>query len=373
MSHFPLRRFLCLGLCTLMLLCSAQALEVTSGTAYCFSPEDFSQEEELTGLCLTQLPQGGTLMLGARILRSGDILTAQQLAQTTFLPSATQEDVVATVSYLPIYGNRVEKAATMTINIWGSRDDAPEGADVSLETYKNLPLEGQLQATDPEGKAVTYTLQRQGKRGTAELQADGRFVYTPKKNKVGADSFTFTATDPAGNVSREITVTVRILKPSDKAQYSDTLETDCRFTAEWLRHNEIFVGETVGSQLCFNPEKEVSRGEFLAMVMKVLNIRVPEQANYTGFRDEIPQWLRPYLAAAMNAGLVTGEQTEDGLVFRPNDAITGSEASDILSQAMGSPTWSQGDTAPVWSQQDSPLTRAQAANVLYQLHNATKE
>ncbi len=33
MSHFPLRRFLCLGLCTLMLLCSAQALEVTSGTA----------------------------------------------------------------------------------------------------------------------------------------------------------------------------------------------------------------------------------------------------------------------------------------------------------------------------------------------------
>ncbi|MFR8332989.1 MAG: Ig-like domain-containing protein [Oscillospiraceae bacterium] len=44
---------------------------------------------------------------------------------------------------------------------------------------------------------------------------DGAFTHTPKKNKVGKDSFSFTATDEAGAVSNEATVTIEILKPLD--------------------------------------------------------------------------------------------------------------------------------------------------------------
>lgn len=365
MSHSPLRRALCLGLCLLMLSSAALALEVSSGDKYCFSPGDFSQEETLTGVCLTGLPENGTLMLGTRILCAGDILTAEQLAQTVFLPVDTLADLSAKVTYLPIYGTRVDTAATMHISILGSQDDAPVASDQNLETYQNLPLEGRLSATDPEGQQLTYTVIRQGKRGTVELQEDGSFLYTPKKNKTGTDSFTFTATDPAGNVSQVGTVSIRVLKPSDKQQYTDTLETDCRFTAEWLRHTGVFAGEQVGGQLCFNPDKAVNRGEFLAMLMRVLDMEIPENIQSTGFRDDVPTWLRPYLAAALSAGLVTGEQSENGLIFRSGDPITEAEAQEMVSRILGAQTWAEDAYLPVWAGEDAPLTRSQAANVLY--------
>ena len=81
------------------------------------------------------------------------------------------------------------------------------------------------------------------------IREDGSFLYTPKKNKVGTDSFTYTATDPAGKVSREATVTIQILKPTDNKQYADTTGTTCRFTAEWLRNTGLFVGEQIDGQL----------------------------------------------------------------------------------------------------------------------------
>ena len=52
------------------------AAEVDSDTVYCFSPADFSEEEQLAGICITSLPEAeaGTVMLGQRVLRPGDIL-----------------------------------------------------------------------------------------------------------------------------------------------------------------------------------------------------------------------------------------------------------------------------------------------------------
>lgn len=240
-----LKRFISLLLLLCMLPAAAvTAAEVESGTSYCFSPADFSPEENFTGICITDLPKAeGTLYLGTRILQPGDILTAEQISQMTFSPLRTESDREVAVGYLPIYKNHVAEESQMTLSILGKEDKAPVAEDSAMETYKNLPGSGKLKVTDPEGQAMTYTLIRQPKRGTVEIQSDGSFTYTPKKNKVGVDSFVYTATDPAGKVSREATVTVTILKPSDAKQYQDTLGRDCRFAAEWMRHSGIFVGE----------------------------------------------------------------------------------------------------------------------------------
>ena len=191
------------------------AAEVDSDSVYCFTSEDFSTTEPLAGICITQLPSGsaGAVMLGQRILQPGDILTADQLSLMTFVPVRTEEDAVAVMTYLPIYETKVEGSATMTIGIRGKEDKAPVAQDLTVETYKNLPNESTLKVCDPEGQPMTYTVIRQPKRGTVEIREDGSFTYTPKKNKVGVDSFTYTATDPAGKVSREATVTIQILSP----------------------------------------------------------------------------------------------------------------------------------------------------------------
>ncbi len=390
-------RFICLMLALLCVLpVGVCAAEVDCDTTYCFSTADFSENKNLAGICITHLPEAstGTVMLGNRVIRSGDILTAEQVAQMTFNPLRTQEDADASVSYLPIYPDRVEPSATMTISIKGKEDKAPIAEDCAIETYKNLPNQGKLKAKDPEGEALIYTLVRQPKRGQVTITENGDFIYTPKKNKVGVDSFTFTAADPAGNVSREATVTIQILKPTDSKQYTDTVGMDCRFAAEWMRNTGLFVGEKIGNSQCFHPEKAVSRGEFLTMVVNALDIPTDDEV-YTAIAEDTPQWLKPYLAAALRAGLIAGLPDQESGSFDADAPITGAEAAVILQNALdlsisqqtletAAVETSSGDVqqeVPAWAQvsltamadngivlsANDALTRGDVAQVMYQV------
>ena len=351
------KRLICLMLCLCSLVGTAAAAEVESGERYCFGTADFSPEENLTGICITDLPgEEGVLTLGARVLQPGDIVTAEQISQMTFSPAGTETDRQVAVGYLPIYKTHVAEETQMTLSIRGKEDKAPVAEDHAAETYKNLPLTGKLKVTDPEGQPMTYTVIRQPKRGTLEIREDGTFTYTPKKNKVGVDSFVYTAADPAGKVSREATVTLTILKPADKMQYQDTVGLDCRFAAEWMRHTGIFTGESLGEQNCFSPEKEVTRGEFVTMLVKTLDIPVEEGLVYTGYEDEIPTWLQPYLAAAVRSGLTSG--LENPQVFEPGRVITTKEASSMIANGLALTEVFSGD-------EETPVTRAMAAMALY--------
>lgn len=354
------KRLICFLLalaCFLGIAITGTAAEVESGSCYCFSSADFSEEESLTGICITDLPrEEGALCLGTRILQPGDILTAEQISQMTFSPAGTETDLQVAVGYLPIYKNQVAEESTLTLSILGKEDKAPVAEDSALETYKNLPTTGKLKVSDPEGQAVVYNVIRQPKRGTVEIKNDGSFTYTPKKNKVGVDSFIYTATDPAGKVSREATVTVTILKPSDAKQYQDTIGKDCRFAAEWMRHTGIFSGENLAEQSCFSPEKEVTRGEFVTMLVKTLDIPVEEGLVYTGYTDEVPVWLQPYLAAAVRSGLTAGLEHPE--VFDADAIITTAEAAMMVANGLDLQETFSGET-------EESLTRAMAAKILY--------
>lgn len=311
------------------------AAEITAGDVYCFSEADFSDEKQkLTGICITDLPSGetGALMLGTRVVHEGDILTAEQVASMTFCTARSESDGTVSVGYLPVYEDHVAPSATLTIAIRGRQDKAPVAQDSTAETYKNLELRGNLKVKDPEGEPMTFTVTRSPKRGTVTIADDGSFIYTPKKNKVGVDSFTFTATDPAGNVSREATVTLTILKPSDATHYTDTSDCDCRFSAEWMKNTGIFIAECVAGESCFQPEKEVTRGEFVTMLVKALEIPVDAEITESGYTDEIPTWLRPYVAAAVRAGLTSG--MGDNETFGASEPITGAEAAVMLQNAL---------------------------------------
>ena len=376
---FSLLLLLCL-FCALALPVFAQ--ETESDQVYCFTTQDFSNQEGLQGICITELPDPavGTMLLGNRVLMEGDILSADQVAAMTFLPVLTQVDAQAVVEFLPIYENRVDPTATMELTIRGKEDKAPIAEDVAVETYKNLPREEKLKASDPEGKALTYTVLRQPKRGNVTVAEDGTFTYTPKKNKVGVDSFTYTATDPAGNVSREATVVIQILKPTDSKRYSDTAGMDCQFQAEWMRSTGIFAAESIGNEVRFQPDKAVSQGEFIAMLVKTLDLK-EETGN--ALPENTPQWLRPYLAAALRSGLISQWPQEESGNF--DNAVTGAQAAvavqaalslEVTAEAVA--TFSQ-EAAPDWAAEalavmgeqglllgaDQPLTRGQCAKLLY--------
>ncbi|MBO4939280.1 MAG: S-layer homology domain-containing protein [Oscillospiraceae bacterium] len=377
-------RLICLLAACCLMVIPAAAAQVDCDSTYCFSQGDFSQEESLAGICVTGLPEAGSVSLGARIIQTGDILTADQLAQLTFQPVLSESDQEAALTYLPIFEDHVAPCATLSIAVLGKQDQAPVAEDSAMETYKNLPNEAMLKVKDPEGQTMTYTVTRQPRRGEVTIRKDGSFIYTPKKNKVGVDSFTFTAADPAGNVSREATVTVTIMKPTEARQYTDTVGSSCRFAAEWMKNTGIFVAERVGGNNCFSPEKQVSRGEFLTMLVGALDIPLEENAAYTGYADESPDWLKPYLAAAMRSGLTAGWPEAD--TFQADAPITGAEAAVMLQNALilgtseaaaaipadeAVPTWACDALTVLESNGISlsatdVLTRGDAAMVMYQ-------
>lgn len=321
------------------------ALAVGAEEIPCFSGE--AVPEALTGICITQAPEEG-LQLGSRVIRAGDVLTAEQMQLLTYSGGETQ------LEYLPVLADGTGEPVVMTI---GKKQTAPAAEDSALETYQNIPISGRCKIT---GTDYTAKLVRSPKRGTVELKEDGSFTYTPKKNKVGVDSFAYTVTSADGQTSREATVTITVLKPMDKTEYVDTQGLDCRFTAQWMKNTGLFTGETVGENLCFHPEKPVTRGEFVTMLVKAMKLPVDENLKAMGYTDEIPDWLRPFLAAAQRAGLTAS--LADQQTFCQDSPITEAEARDMVTLA----TTGAVEALSQLTQPEQALTRAQASQILYQ-------
>ena len=343
------------------LLCAAMLTSSVSAAEQTLSPAAFG--EDLTGVWITAAPGGDALRLGSRVIRAGDVLTAAQLQALTL-----QGESDVSLRYLPIRETGVDAETELVFSLGRRKNEVPAADDSTMETYRNLPNEGLLAVSDPEGEQLSFVLTRSPRRGEVILRDDGSFLYTPEKNKVGTDSFTFTVTDPAGNVSREATVTIRILKPTDERQYADTSSSDCRFEAEWLRSTGIFSGETVNGQLCFSPDEPVSRGQFLAMLMQVLRMPVDRSAQETGFVDESPKWLKPYLAAALRSGIIAGFPADGGAEFRPEQTVTSAEADRMMGNALRIAVPAAAlDGAEPETGNAAPLTRSDAAKKLYSL------
>lgn len=343
----------------LLLLCGLLCLPVLGAEGetlynreYCFSRQDF--EEEATGILIRSVAEEsvGRFCLGNRCLRPGDVLDTDRLSQISMIP-ACDDNTVAILTYCPIYGNTLGEETQLTVKIRSGKNEAPKVENMELETYKNIANNGKLSGTDPEGAAVEFFLAEAPKYGKVELKTDGTFLYIPGKNKVGEDKFTFTAKDEAGNESRPGTVKIKIMKPSQARTFGDMEGNTGAFEAMWAEEKNLLSGMKIAGNLCFCPDMTVTRGEFLAMVMKLTNQPVDESLTASGFLDgeEAAPWLRPYLAAAVRSGIVRGEIRENGLVFRPNDPIQGREAAVILQNILGLPvSVAAQDTAePAWS------------------------
>ena len=388
------RKLAALTLVLLVFASSAQALElrVSSLDGLALSAEVFSENEAFEGVYVASVPSqlDAEVSLGARTLRAGDVLDRSMLSQLLVLP-AENRDASCELVYCPIEGGEVQPSRALELSILTGKNEAPVCRDVKFETYKNIANTGVLSASDPEGDTLTYQLVKEPKRGTVDIAPDGSFTYTPAQNKVGKDVFTYTATDSAGNVSNVANVTVKIVKPTDKAMYQDLAGDTLAYTAMWLKDRGVYTGKRIAGNLCFEPEGTLTRGEFLVMAMKLLGAE-PESARLTsGFADEskTPSWMRPYIVSAFKSGMVSGVTSPDGMVFRPSSNLTRAEAAVMLQNILDLPqsqeaaVFSEDCAVPVWAQASvsalesagisipvttsaENLTRREAAELLYE-------
>lgn len=377
-------------ICFPLLLCAALCLnglcahgETFYAAEYCFRAEDFAPDTE--GIFVTAVPDAGVavIRLGDRCIAPGDVLPADRLDDLTLVPCC-EENCEAVLSYQPISDRTLGAPAHVTVRIHSGKNQAPVAKDGKLETYRNIANNGTLVAEDAEGGTLRFALAEAPKRGTAEVQENGNFVYTPEKNKVGEDSFTFTVTDEAGNVSKPATVRIRILKPAEATSFADMAEHPEHFEALWAEASGLLSGRELAGHRCFCPQESISRIEFLTMAMALREYPVEEALTVSAFADaaQAPEWAQPYLAAAVRGGIVRGEVSETGLHFRPNDAITGQEAAVMLQNLWQLPiSAAQVNTeAPAWCAAamqalseaglrvtGETLTRSAAVSLLYEI------
>ena len=216
----------------------------------------------------------------------------------------------------------------------------------------------------------------------------------PEKKKISL-GYKTEATNPWTIFNNEYkvgdVVTVKIVKPTDKAMYQDLAGDTLAYTAMWLKDRGVYTGKRIAGNLCFEPEGTLTRGEFLVMAMKLLGAE-PESARLTsGFADEskTPAWMRPYIVSAFKSGMVSGVTSPDGMVFRPSSNLTRAEAAVMLQNILDLPqsqeaaVFSEDCAVPVWAQASvsalesagisipvttsaENLTRREAAELLYE-------
>jgi hypothetical protein len=108
---------------------------------------------------------------------------------------------------------------------------------------------------------------------------------------------------------------------------------------EILASKKIILGVT---EISFMPEKQITRAEFAAILVRALGLAIEEPI--TSFGDvKTTDWFAPSVAAAVHANLVTGY---DNHTFVPNGTITRQEMAVMLARAI---KYAGGITAPAMS------------------------
>ena len=258
-------------------------------------------------------------------------------------------------------------AAVMSVNAgalfgWGKQAEEPaEGApiaqELSITTYRGIPYRAQFLASDSEGEDISYAVDTPPRKGTVVIDG-AEFIYTPDEGITGGDSFTYTATDSAGNTSLPAKVTIQIEKTRSGVTYRDTEDPATAAAAQHLAEAGIFTGTRIGSTYCFEPERPVTRGEFLAMVLETCGREVSE-VTMTGFCDDqvIPTWAKAYAAAGVADGVIRGTATDEGVAFRGSEAITFNEAATVLNRVLDledvdlTVWYTDRETVPSWAAQ----------------------
>ena len=270
-------------------------------------------------------------------------------------------------------------------------EGAPVAQALEIRTYRGIPYQARFLASDSEGEDITYAVEEEPRKGS--VQIDGaNFTYTPEGDSTGGDSFTYTATDSAGHVSQPATVTVSIEKTASGVTYADTAGIAAAAAAQDLAEKGIFTGAKIGDQYYFEPDKAVSRSEFLAMVLETAGAE-PTAVTMTGFCDDaaIPTWAKAYAAAGVADGIIQGVSTPEGVAFQGDDPITFNEAATVLNRVLAvedvdlAAWYAEREAVPSWAAQavgnmeavsvlsagsfgsaamGEPVTRADAAQML---------
>lgn len=332
-----------------------------------FSPERFACAMNLSrvdSITVVSLPDisAGSLYIGSEGVSVGQKLSANDIALMTY-EEAREGEGIPTSFEFTVNGSTY----AMTCNIYMIDDinycptvSMASYASLNAETYKNIKVSGVLSGYDPEGDEIVFEIVKYPARGRLELEdrTTGKYTYIPDESYTGEDSFSYVIQDKYGNYSASATVTLTVNAQSTSASYADLLEDEVYTHAIAMTEFGLMNGVKVGGHYYFEPEREVSRAEFIVTAMNAIGISSVPEVESTGFFDDekISPEMKGYIALAYSKGFISGKSVEGNLCFDPDESIKLSEAAVIISNMIGyadakvAPVFADADNIPEWSE-----------------------
>jgi hypothetical protein len=121
-------------------------------------------------------------------------------------------------TYVANDGTSASPAATVEITVRPDQpaNRAPIAKDLEYRTAEDVAKDIELDASDPDGDAITFAVTDDPDDGTVTCAANsGRCTYTPDANFFGVDSFGYVARDSAAATSGPARVTVTVTAVND--------------------------------------------------------------------------------------------------------------------------------------------------------------
>lgn len=303
-----------------------------------FSKDDFSNllGEDLSYITVTVLPQteAGTLVFNGQSVAKGQNLPASQLEYLKFVPSG--DIPMASFSFTcdsqSYQGN--EMVCEMIFS--DSPNSPPVASDSKIETVENISCFAKLNISEPNGdpfnvKVITYP-----SNGYLKLSAKGEIVYTPVKDFHGNDKMVFAVTDAFGNESQTATLSITVEENQSGIYFADMENSQEHLYAHKMCQSDVMIYRYENGSYYFEPEKQVSKMEFLVMLMNVAELDTGITAVADSMvRDDtgLSSGLKGYLTAASEQGLL---KLNDGM-FSPKEGITFDDAAFMVLNALKLP------------------------------------
>ena len=373
----------------------------TDGNEVIFDVNDFDKPlgVNLKSITITELPNQnvGKLMLDNLYVVKNQVITRDDFSMLKFVQT-TKEELNATFKFKPNDGEYEIECALVLLESVNLSPVASNGEYVSAWTNMNISCFGTLGGYDPEGDELKYEIVSYPEKGliTITNAKTGDYKYTPYENATGTDSFSYTVRDKHGNYSEICTVKMKIEKLKTSLVFAD-MKNEKALNAAIVMYEENLMTFKPNSDgtFDFRPNEEITREEFISLVMKAMgakDVPIVEKTRFADDADIKPEY-KGYLESAFSLGIISGKNERDGVHINPKGSITTAEAALIINKIIGAKiqtsmtVFADDDQIPDNAREsitsltevgilqkadgkispNSPLTRAQTAQIIMSL------
>lgn len=308
------------------------------GESASFSAEEFKSllGESVSSITLKSLPEAtaGRLIFNGEAVTEGQAIALEEVERLRFIPSAETKSASFCFSCDSAGFENRDIKCSLVFSLGVNSPPIAEGG--SMSTVSGISCEGFLSINEPDGDGYTIKVITYPRNGEVSVSAGGLVVYTPKDSFSGIDTLVYSVSDVYGAASQPATLKIEVKKNESGLYFADMQDNENHLYAHRMCESAVMVYKSEGGKYLFEPSQEVTKLEFLVMLMSASGqdksvVAVADSA--IGDDSGLSSGLKGYLSTAAEKQIIMLENGN----FSPNSPISVQDACYMVARVLGLP------------------------------------